>query len=148
MSVYVVDSSVVVKWFFKEEFSDIALRLFDKSDELHVPDFMLLELDNVVCKRIRRREIDQKEGDIIRKSIRHFPLNKHDFKLLLDSSYQIANRTRSSIYDCLYVALAITIDGKLVTADKRFYNSVNKGQLINQVIWIEDFGKPLKMSNL
>ena len=66
------------------------------------------------------------------------PIATYDTLSLLDSAYEIALGTRCSIYDCLYVALAVALGGRLVTADRRLYEAMEKGPLANHLHWIED----------
>ena len=70
--VYVVDASVAEKWFVEEAFNDESSRLLDESHELHVLDFFLVEFDNVLVKRIQRKEMSVYEVDQILKAIRLF----------------------------------------------------------------------------
>jgi len=51
---------------------------------------------------------------------------------------QIALETRSSIYDCLYLALAEALDLNMVTADRRFFQALQKGSLFSRMLWMED----------
>jgi predicted nucleic acid-binding protein len=139
MSVYVVDASVAAKWFFDEPHSDDATRLLDASHTLHVPDFFLLEIDNVLCKKMRRGEISGEEAQEIRSAIGVFPLQKHPFQLLMDPAFELAAQTQSSPYDCLYLILAIVLGSRMVTADRRFYDNICKSQLIAEnLCWVED----------
>jgi predicted nucleic acid-binding protein len=80
MSIYVVDASVAAKWFFDEPLSDEATGLLDASYALHVPDFFLLEIDSLLCKKMRRGEISEGESQEIRSAIHTFPLHKHPFR--------------------------------------------------------------------
>ncbi len=57
MSIFVVDASVAAKWFFDEPLSAEAARLLDVSHGLHAPDFFSLEIDSILCKKMRRGEI-------------------------------------------------------------------------------------------
>jgi predicted nucleic acid-binding protein len=41
----------------------------------------------------------------------------------------------------LYLALAIELDGRMVTADQRLYNSVSATPLANRIVWVADFAK-------
>lgn len=138
MSVFVVDASVAAKWVFFEAYSEDSLRLLAERNRLHTPDFCLLELDNVVCKRIRRGEITRAEGNRIRSALRQFPVQMHSFMPLLDLGYDVAIRTARSLYDCLYVALALLLDGKMVTADRRLYDGLAGGPLSRHVLWVEE----------
>ncbi|MFZ0930313.1 MAG: type II toxin-antitoxin system VapC family toxin [Syntrophobacteraceae bacterium] len=142
MSIYVVDASVAVKWFFDEPLSDESTRLLDASYVLHAPDLFLIEIDSVLCKKIRRGEISEGEAQEIRSAVDIFPLQKHPFRLLLDSAFELAVQTQSSPYDCLYLILAISLGAQMVTADRRFYDSISRSQLaIGSLCWVEDLPK-------
>jgi predicted nucleic acid-binding protein len=138
MSVRIVDASVAAKWFFEEAYTDEALLLLNERYSLHAPDFFLVEIDSVVCKRVRRREVDMESGTRIRSAIREYPIQRHPFETLLEPAFEIAIHTGLSLYDCLYVALAIMLEGKLVTADRRLRNGLARGHLGDHVLWVED----------
>ena len=139
MSIYVVDASIAAKWFFDEPLSDEATRLLDASHVLHVPDFFLLEIDSVLCKKMRRGEISEGEAQQIRSAVNIFPLQKHPFQLLMDPAFELAVQTQSSPYDCLYLILAIVLGAQMVTADRRFYENISKSQLTAEnLCWVEN----------
>ena len=138
MSVYVVDASVATKWFITEPHAAAALSLLEGNNELHVPDFFLLELDNVVCKWIRRGVITNVEGDETRSALGRIPFHTHSSAGLRDPAYAIANETGCTFYDCLYVALAILLGAQMVTADQRLYNALPNGPFAEHVLWVED----------
>lgn len=140
MSVYIVDASIAAKWFVEEEFADAALRLFDDANQLHAPDFLLLEMDSVLCKWIRRGTITVMDASDIRTALRQYPIHTHSFLGLLDPAYAIANQTGRSIYDCLYVVLATLLDGQMVTADRGLYDGLADGPLAEHVVWVDDIG--------
>ena len=56
MSAFVVDASVVVKWFVPEVHSDAARRLLTLSHEYFAPDLLFAETANTIWKKIRRGE--------------------------------------------------------------------------------------------
>ena len=56
----------------------------------------------------------------------------------------LALETRCSLYDCLYLALAETIDGKMVTADGKFHKALANSRHSKQMLWVEDL--PLSIS--
>ncbi len=139
MSIYVVDASVAAKWFFDEPLSDESTRLLDPSHVLHVPDLFRIEIDSVLCKKIRRGEISEGEAQEIRSTVDIFPLQKHPFQFLIDSAFELAVQTRSSPYDCLYLILAISLGAQMVTADRRFYDNISRSQLAaGSLCWVED----------
>lgn len=142
MSVFVVDASVAAKWFTEEDLAEEALSILDERHQLHAPDFFLLEMDNVICKWIRHGIINDSEGDDTRKAIRRVPIHVHSYLNFQDSAYHIAVQTHQSVYDCLYVALAVFVGGQMVTVDRRLFKGFASGPLGKHLAWIEDVGKP------
>ena len=63
---YIADASIAAKWFFEDVHSDKAIQLLDRGNELFAPDLLLIEFDSILCKRIRREEISEEEGEILR----------------------------------------------------------------------------------
>ncbi len=140
MGVFIVDASVTAKWFVEEEHSEAALSVLDDKNQLHAPDFLLLEIDSIICKWICRNAVNPAEGTEVRSAFRRFPIQFHPFILSLDTAFAIANQTGQSIYDCLYIALAILIKGRMVTADRELYEAVKNGPFTKNVVWVEDTG--------
>ncbi len=138
MSVYVVDASVAVKWFLEEVHSHDAARLLRPEYRLHAPDFLLLEVDSVLCRKIRRTEISHDEAIEVRSALRSFPVEKHPFALLMDAAYEMASRNRGSVYDCMYLALAMVLGARMVTADRRFYRALSMAPFSDSLCWVED----------
>ncbi|MFQ5740398.1 MAG: type II toxin-antitoxin system VapC family toxin [Acidobacteriota bacterium] len=138
MSLFVIDASVAAKWFVEEEYGQAALSILDESNQLHAPDFLLLEMDSIICKWTRRGLVTPEEGSDLRDALRRYPIQHHPFMLFLDSAFAFANQTAQSIYDCLYVALAPLLKAKVVTADRRLYEGLKKGPLKEHVVWIGD----------
>lgn len=48
---YVVDASVVVKWYVPEIYCDESIRLLEGGNELHVPELLLPEFSNIIWKK-------------------------------------------------------------------------------------------------
>ncbi|MGD8238180.1 MAG: type II toxin-antitoxin system VapC family toxin [Armatimonadota bacterium] len=138
MSVYVVDASVAAKWFTKEEHTEAAMAVLDPGSDRHAPDFLLLEMDSVFCTWIRHGSVSAPEADDLRARLRQYPIETHPFSSVLDRAYAIANQTRQSVYDCLYVALAAQLAAQMVTADRRLYDAVAGGPFAGHVVWVED----------
>lgn len=135
---YVVDASVAIKWFVPEIHSDAALRSRYGGSHLHVPAFMILELGNVLAKKIRRNELTPRDGDTILRELKRLPLQRHANDRLFPAAYRLALDTRSSLYDCLYLALAEVVDGIMVTADRKFVTTLADGPYGRRVMWVED----------
>ena len=141
-STYVVDASVAAKWFLEEDYAREAFRLLTPQNTLHAPDFMLLEIDHVMCKKVRRDELAPEEAEEIRDALEVFPIHRHPFNGLRDRAFAIACSLGRGIYDCLYLALATQLGGKMVTADRKLVEALNGGPFTESVLWIEDVPGP------
>lgn len=140
MSTFVIDASIAAKWYLEEEHTEAALRLLEPGHRLHAPDFMLLEIDNVLCKRIRRGTIIPGKADRIRATLRSYPILYTGIASLQERAYMIAKQTRRGVYDCLYVALAVRLGEQLVTADRRLFDGLVGTPFAEYVMWVEDMG--------
>ena len=138
MTGYVLDASVAIKWFIPEIHSDMARYVSRLQARLHVPSFIRLEMGSVLAKKIRREELARDEGDVILKEFSQLPLQYHPDERLFHAGYALALVTHQSLYDCLYLALAETIDGALITADRKFFQTLSNGPYGPRIIWIED----------
>jgi predicted nucleic acid-binding protein len=124
MTKFVVDASVAAKWFFPEIHSDKSRRLLVPRHKLIAPDLIWSEFGNIAWKRVRRGEITiDQAAEIIADFIR-MPLDIVPTQSLLGAALELAVATDRTVYDCLYLALAIDRKRRLVTADDRFLNSL------------------------
>lgn len=119
---YVLDASVMIKWFIPEIYWEQASRLQQYSESsLHTPDFAQLECTSILSKKVRRKEINIEDANQIQELLLHMPVQMHSWQDLLLDAGQVAHKTYRSVYDCLYLVLAKRINGKMVTADKKLY---------------------------
>jgi hypothetical protein len=57
-------------------------------------------------------------------------------RLVLEGALEIALETGRSVYDSVYVALAVALECPLVTADERLVNALAGGPLASHVLWV------------
>jgi predicted nucleic acid-binding protein len=138
VTTFVVDASVGAKWWFPEPHREAALRLRDPEHDLHAPDLFDLELCSVIWKRILRGEISARDGDHVADLLEDVPVRRHADRDLLRPALAIARTTRQSLYDSLYLALAVILDAPMVTADERFYRGVRSAGAGEHVVWVND----------
>jgi predicted nucleic acid-binding protein len=65
-------------------------------------------------------------------------INRHPDTRLLRAALDLAHPLRQSLYDCLYLALALQLKTQLVTADQRFRQALRNTTLASHLLWIED----------
>jgi len=131
VSLVVVDASVAAKWFLPENgeaLADRALALLDQYDKKEVqfvvPDLFYVEIASAIWKAVRVGRVPRAFGDqalvlLTQREFATVPSLK-----LLDSAFQIATAYGRSVYDSLYVALAVQTKSQLITADERLANSL------------------------
>ena len=136
MKSYVLDASVVAAAFFQEDHADRAQRLLAGGCALYAPDLIYAELANVIWKRHRRGEIDPDEAGRLLADLRSLPLQITPCGDLVEAALELALRTGRSVYDCLYLALAVATRSVLVSADQRLVNALAGTSLATHIAWI------------
>ena len=138
MKARVLDASVVGVAFFQEDHADRAHRLLAGQHVLHAPDLIYAELANVIWKRHNRGEITPDEAGRLLADLRRLPLQITPCGDLVEAALELALRCGRSVYDCLYLALAVATRSVLVSADKRLVNALAATPLAKHVAWIGD----------
>ncbi|WP_445664573.1 type II toxin-antitoxin system VapC family toxin [Fodinibius sp. AD559] len=136
----VIDCSVAAKWLFLEEGSSKAESILKELSFFFVPDLFVVEIDTVISKKVRQREISSEEAFqkiVERKKLPYQTLNYTDIsKLALEISVSLP----LTLYDATYIATAIEKHAVVYTADQRLVNSVSKSSLNKYVESIWDLG--------
>lgn len=134
-AVLVIDTSVAVKWYVPEPDSPAALALLEGDATLIAPDLLGPELGNVLWKKVRQGEITAVEAREIVLAFTEAP----PVRLLASAPYvpaalEIALRYGRSVYDALFLAVAIEHGGRYVTADERLVHALERTELA-PTIW-------------
>ncbi len=119
MSGFVVDASVVVKWFVPEVHSDAARRLLVLPHEYFAPDLLFAETANTIWKKIRRQELTPEDGQRLVSDLGQIAVQTVSCRALAPDAHAIAAATGRTVYDSMYVALAVRLGTRAITADDR-----------------------------
>lgn len=138
MTRFVVDASVVIKWFVPEVHAEAASRLLREEFTLSSPDLVRAEVGNVLWKKWRRGELSSEVVGGVLRDLDRFTLKIETSEPLLGTAWEVARRFDRSFYDGIYVALAIRADCPLVTADRKLYNVLGESDLSGNLLWVED----------
>ncbi len=138
MKKVVVDASVAVKWFVPEIHSEAAADLLDPDIVLCAPDLIGPELGNILWKKVRRRELARGEAAEILDAFLAVPFEILSSTILLAPAFDIAAELDRTVYDSVYLALAVAEDCVLVTADAKFHAVVAASPMASHVHWVED----------
>ncbi|HKR29860.1 MAG TPA: type II toxin-antitoxin system VapC family toxin [Terriglobales bacterium] len=131
MSIVVLDASVAVKWMLPSQGEPLAREAIDLLNrytcgelEFIVPDLFWAECGNVFCKATRQGRVTFESAEHAMADLMGLNFPTTPSKSLLDRALVIATSFDRTLYDALYVALAIESNGHLVTADERLANTL------------------------
>jgi len=121
MSGLVVDASVAVKWLVTETYSEQAVQLLASRRTLIAPELLFPEVSNALWALHRRGDIaasDYSEAlDVLKAAPVAIPAS---MRQLAGAAGRLAIDLDHPVYDCVYLALAMQEDYRVVTADRRF----------------------------
>jgi predicted nucleic acid-binding protein len=137
---YVIDASVAVKWYLAEVYQTEAILILDSDEILLAPDLLISEVGNIIWKKVRLKELSKNEAHEIITSFARVTERVQIIpgSSLLEPAFEIATAYDRTVYDALYVGLAVVHKCQLVTADRRLFNSLSKTRLAGNLRWIAD----------
>lgn len=140
MNSYVIDASVAMKWYLPEPHSADAEKLLSGEFRLLAPDLIVSEVGNILWKRAMRSELSVPKAKSILAAFAELPLTILPANVLAESAMTIACGLKRTFYDSIYLALAMTADCRLVTADRKLFEAVVKdtGPAKQHILWVED----------
>ena len=131
MNSLVLDASVAAKWFLPragEPLADEALALLRRyangEIEFMVPDLFWAEFSNVLWKAVRTTRISEKAATQALIDLLDYGLPTLAGRGLAEDALSIALSTGRTVYDAMYVALAVQRESTFVTADERLVNAL------------------------
>jgi predicted nucleic acid-binding protein len=131
MRAWVLDASVAAKWFLPRHSESLADEAFvllrrygDGQVQFLVPDLFWAELANILWKAVRQGRWTQSAAKAALMAMTNRNLPTTPSLVLLEEAFGIATAFERSVYDSLYLALAIRSRAQLVTADERLANAL------------------------
>jgi len=126
VSLFVIDASVAAKWFLPaaaEPLSDEALELLERYAKgrvrFVVPDLFWAEFGNILWKAVRQRRLTREAAEAAIAAMKGRKLPTAPSEGLVEQAFAIAAAFDRTVYDGLYVALAVDLRAQLITADER-----------------------------
>ncbi len=135
---FVLDSSVIIKWFSNEDFTQNALTIRQKfiAGFIHLacPDLVVYEIANVL-----RYNKALTEDDVTKSVCSILSLGMDIIvptKRTIETAVKMAFTYDVTVYDAFFVALAKELNCTLITADKKLFAKV---KYLSFVILLENF---------
>jgi predicted nucleic acid-binding protein len=125
---FVVDCSVAAKWILPEPGRTAALAWFDRYSAgevwLIAPDLLLAEFASLVVKGHRRKRITAPQALEAFSLMTKCAPRLYDIQPRLPRALDLSLRYQLSLWDSLYLTLALEFDCSLITADLRLYRAL------------------------
>ena len=124
---FVVDASVILKWFSRDEERDLGKALKLREDfktrkiDLYAPGLLIYETANVLrYKQTLKDELILKAIDSIFAMDMLIPVNHQ----IMKNAIKLARRYGVTVYDSAYLSCAQHIGCYLITADNQFFKKL------------------------
>jgi len=127
---YVLDASVAVRWVLPTPQRAKALKLRTEHrqqiHELIAPSHFTGEIASALTKAERQKLVAVGEARRLTSDIHNSAPDLYPYEALLWRAIDISSQTRSSLYDCLYVALAEREGCPMVTANEKLLRNLQR----------------------
>jgi predicted nucleic acid-binding protein len=127
----VVDASVAVKWCLPSQREELVAEAEEllaslRRDEVRflVPDLFWVELANALWKAVRRAEISSDNAASAMSFMRDLDIATVPSIDVVPQALDLAISHGRTVYDSLYVALAMHSKSEMITADERLANAL------------------------
>jgi predicted nucleic acid-binding protein len=122
----VVDASMAYLWFANEPNRSRADELLESDAPLLAPDLMAVEATNAWWKKLRRHEMERADVEQAITNLLALGIAWTPSAMLLPSAARLAVELGHPVYDCLYLALAVSHAAPIATADKRLQQAAGR----------------------
>jgi predicted nucleic acid-binding protein len=126
----VVDASVAARWLIPQQRSDVSEAVLDPQHELLAPDFIRLEIGNVLWKYRRAGLLSDEEVITLHDAFPRFGIREVRTASVLRRAVEVALQLECSVYDAVYLAVAESETVALWTADRRLANRVAESKMV------------------
>jgi predicted nucleic acid-binding protein len=123
----VVDCSVAAKWVLAEPGREAARKLLERSAKREIsliaPDLILVEFASLISKHYRRKLISSVDAEASFDLFTRIAPALVETSPLLNSALALSLEYGASLWDCVYIALAVEHKCACLTADGRLFRS-------------------------
>ena len=121
----VVDSNVLAYLYLPSKYTAAAEALLEHDPEWAAPILWRSEFRNILVGYMRRKAISFEQANSLQREAESL-LEGSEFELDSLTVFELARDSDCSAYDCEFVALAMKLDTKLVTMDKKLLRAFPK----------------------
>lgn len=123
---FILDSSVIAKWFFPENDSKNALAIKEKFTKnkvsIAIPILLYYEINNLLKTGVKTFRIDANDAKEVYNAFLKLNFISYSSEFLLEKTLETALKFDISSYDASYIALSEYLQVQFFTADKKLLN--------------------------
>jgi len=123
--VIVVDSNVLAYLYLPGEYTTAAEALLEQDSDWAAPILWRSEFRNILAGYMRRKAITFEQANSLQREAESL-LEGAEFELESLAVLELVRDSDCSAYDCEFIALAMKLDTKLVTMDKKLLRAFPK----------------------
>jgi predicted nucleic acid-binding protein len=135
---FTIDASVVGDVLFEDRFTRHARAVVGSAHELFASEQLTVEMLSIVSTRVARGQLPPEDAAEVFEHGCRLPLALTPIRSTAAMALKLSSAMRHSVYDCLYLAVAMERGAPLVTADRRLCGAATAAGLGARVLWIED----------
>jgi predicted nucleic acid-binding protein len=128
---FVVDASAAAKWILpgpdeplRREALQLSQSFLAGEMDIVAPDFFWVEMGSVLWKAARSNRIDAREFEEALDILYSHEIESVPTKAHVPRALSIAMEFSRSVYDSLYIAVAESLETRVITADQKLVNAV------------------------
>lgn len=121
----VIDSNVLAYLYLPGEYSTAAEALLEQDSDWAAPILWRSEFRNILAGYMRRKAITFEQANSLQREAESL-LEGAEFELESHAVLELVRDSDCSAYDCEFIALAMKLDTKLVTMDKKLLRAFPK----------------------
>lgn len=121
----VVDSNVLAYLYLPGEYTAAAEALLEQDPDWASPILWRSEFRNILAGHMRRKAISFEQASILQREAESL-LEGAEFEVESSAVLELVRDSDCSAYDCEFIALAMKLDTKLVTMDKKLLRAFPK----------------------
>ena len=114
----VVDSSTALKWLLPEDGAQEAEAILGQ--DLVAPDVIFVEVANVLGKKVRAEELSLSQAASALDLLAEIVGRIESTRPLLRHALELSAALSHPVYDCLFLACALSLNASLATHDDQF----------------------------
>jgi predicted nucleic acid-binding protein len=124
--VIVLDASAAIEWLLQSPVGlKIDHRIFARSESLHAPHLLDVEVAQVLRRYVRDKTITARRGQEALEDLGDLPLSRYPHDFLMPRVWGL--RTTLTAYDAVYVALSELLEAPLLTCDAKIASAPGHG---------------------